>query len=128
MRPWKKLSNENEGFEFQGLLEDSSADISKYWWQRYLLFSKYDDGIKMDKEGWFSVTPEIIARHHASRCGSGIIVDCFTGVGGNAIQFAQRLILSSCHLLGVDLIMLKWRHMTSKPCLSHMMDFFSSTQ
>ncbi|RVW40560.1 Trimethylguanosine synthase [Vitis vinifera] len=87
------------GFEFQGLLEDSSADISKYWWQRYLLFSKYDDGIKMDKEGWFSVTPEIIARHHASRCGSGIIVDCFTGVGGNAIQFAQR----SKHVIAIDI-------------------------
>lgn len=99
MRPWKKLSNENEGFEFQGLLEDSSADISKYWWQRYLLFSKYDDGIKMDEEGWFSVTPEIIARHHASRCGSGIIVDCFTGVGGNAIQFAQR----SKHVIAIDI-------------------------
>ncbi|KAJ9674394.1 hypothetical protein PVL29_023757 [Vitis rotundifolia] len=99
MRPWNKLSNENEGFEFQGLLEDSSADISKYWWQRYLLFSKYDDGIKMDEEGWFSVTPEIIAKHHASRCGSGIIVDCFTGVGGNAIQFAQR----SKHVIAIDI-------------------------
>lgn len=44
----------------------------------------------MDEEGWFSVTPESIAKHHALRCGSGIIVDCFTGVGGNAIQFAQR--------------------------------------
>lgn len=71
-------------------LVEFSADIGKYWCQRYLLFSRYDDGIKMDEEGWFSVTPESIARHHACRCGSGIILDCFTGVGGNAIQFAQR--------------------------------------
>lgn len=54
------------------------------------MFSRYDDGIKMDEEGWFSVTPEPLARHHAFRCGSGTVVDSFTGVGGNAIQFAQR--------------------------------------
>ncbi|GMI77420.1 hypothetical protein like AT1G30545 [Hibiscus trionum] len=35
--------------------------IEKYWFQRYNLFSKYDEGIKMDEEG----------------------------VGGNAIQFAE---------------------------------------
>lgn len=46
----------------------------------------------MDEEGWFSVTPEPIAQHHASRCRGGIIIDSFTGVGGNAIQFAQRLV------------------------------------
>lgn len=74
---------------FQGLFKEFSADIGKYWCQRYLLFSRYDDGIKMDEEGWFSVTPEPLARHHAERCGSGIIIDCFTGVGGNSIQFAH---------------------------------------
>ena len=51
----------------------------------------------MDEEGWFSVTPESIARHHAVKCGDGIIVDCFTGVGGNAIQFAQRFVLSKLY-------------------------------
>lgn len=71
-------------------MEDYSPVISKYWRQRYLLFSKYDDGIKMDEEGWFSATPECIAKHHAFRCGNGIIVDCFTGVGGNAIRFAPK--------------------------------------
>lgn len=71
-------------------MEEISPVISKYWCQRYILFSKYDDGIKMDEEGWFSATPECIANHHAFRCGSGIIVDCFTGVGGNAIRFAPK--------------------------------------
>ncbi|XP_020275931.1 uncharacterized protein LOC109850335 isoform X2 [Asparagus officinalis] len=66
------------------------ANIVKYWCQRYLLFSRFDDGIKMDEEGWFSVTPESIAKHHASRCNSGIIIDGFTGVGGNTIQFAMK--------------------------------------
>lgn len=71
------------------LSEEYCTVIEKYWFQRYLLFSRFDEGIKMDEEGWFSVTPQSIARHHAVRCGGGIIVDGFTGVGGNAIQFAQ---------------------------------------
>ncbi|XP_075405789.1 trimethylguanosine synthase [Tenrec ecaudatus] len=66
--------------------------LAKYWAQRYRLFSRFDDGIKLDKEGWFSVTPEKIAEHIASRVGESftgsIVVDAFCGVGGNTIQFA----------------------------------------
>ncbi|GAV03334.1 hypothetical protein RvY_13775 [Ramazzottius varieornatus] len=61
----------------------------KYWFQRYRLFSKYDEGILMDEESWFSVTPERIAEHIAQRCQCDLIVDGFCGVGGNAIQFAM---------------------------------------
>ncbi|KAJ3697142.1 hypothetical protein LUZ61_000847 [Rhynchospora tenuis] len=75
------------------------ADIGKYWNQRYALFSRFDSGIEMDEEGWFSVTPEAIAKHHASRCSTGAVVDCFTGVGGNAIQFAMR----SDHVIAIDI-------------------------
>ena len=39
----------------------------KYWAQRKRLFSKYDDGVQMDKESWYSVTPEAIASHIAKR-------------------------------------------------------------
>lgn len=39
--------------------------LHKYWLQRYSLFSRYDEGIAIDDEGWFSVTPEVIAWHHA---------------------------------------------------------------
>ncbi|KAI5020736.1 hypothetical protein ZWY2020_045624 [Hordeum vulgare] len=54
---------------------------------------------RMDEEGWFSVTPEPIAKHHASRVGAGILIDCFTGVGGNTIQFAAK-----CnHVVAVDI-------------------------
>ncbi|XP_028054022.1 uncharacterized protein LOC114258288 isoform X4 [Camellia sinensis] len=95
----RKLSSDSEELQFQGILEEFSPSIGKYWCQRYLLFSKFDDGIKMDEEGWFSVTPEPVARHHAFRCGTGIIIDCFTGVGGNAIQFAQR----SKHVIAIDI-------------------------
>ncbi|BGP43859.1 putative diacylglycerol O-acyltransferase tgs1 [Rhodotorula kratochvilovae] len=64
------------------------AELEKYWAQRYRLFSLYDEGCEMDREGWFSVTPENIAAQIAERCRSGVIVDAFCGVGGNAIQFA----------------------------------------
>ncbi|GAA98418.1 uncharacterized protein L969DRAFT_103092 [Mixia osmundae IAM 14324] len=60
----------------------------KYWYQRYRLFSRYDLGIRMDDVGWFSVTPEAIARQIAEQCRCDLIVDAFCGVGGNAIQFA----------------------------------------
>ncbi|XP_057803963.1 uncharacterized protein LOC131019435 isoform X4 [Salvia miltiorrhiza] len=64
--------------------------VTKYWLQRYDLFSKYDAGIKMDEEGWFSVTPEEIAARQARRfAGAGVVIDAFAGVGGNAIQFAK---------------------------------------
>ncbi|KAM1312823.1 hypothetical protein ACFX2F_016932 [Malus domestica] len=94
-----KLSNENKELLFEELFKEFSADMGKYWCQRYLLFSKYDDGIKMDEEGWFSVTPELLARHHAERCGSDVIIDCFTGVGGNSIQLAQI----SKHVIAIDI-------------------------
>ncbi|KAJ8305602.1 hypothetical protein KUTeg_016147 [Tegillarca granosa] len=66
----------------------SDPDLVKYWGQRYRLFSRFDDGVKLDKEGWFSVTPEKIAEHIAERCQCDLIIDAFCGVGGNAIQFA----------------------------------------
>lgn len=84
-----------------------SRKLEKYWFQRYNLFSRFDDGVEMDDEAWWSVTPENIARHIANRvleaCGDGhlIIVDGFCGVGGNMIQFA----LSSPHVrvIGCDI-------------------------
>uniref|UniRef100_M1B8Z0 Trimethylguanosine synthase n=2 Tax=Solanum tuberosum TaxID=4113 RepID=M1B8Z0_SOLTU len=94
-----KLPTEAQELEFCNTNEEISPSLNKYWCQRYLLFNKYDDGIKMDGEGWFSVTPEAIAKHHALRCGSGTIVDFFTGVGGNSIQFAMR----SKHVIAIDI-------------------------
>ncbi|KAL2095329.1 hypothetical protein ACEWY4_010048 [Coilia grayii] len=67
-------------------------ELAKYWAQRYRLFSRFDEGIKLDHEGWFSVTPERIAEYIAQRVQAcpqcELIVDAFCGVGGNAIQFA----------------------------------------
>lgn len=89
----------------------------KYWAQRYRLFSKFNEGIILDDEGWYSVTPERIATQIAKRVWNsiltapvpnpsksakkkgrnkalapakppGIVLDAFCGPGGNAIQFA----------------------------------------
>uniref|UniRef100_A0A1I7UYB6 Trimethylguanosine synthase n=1 Tax=Caenorhabditis tropicalis TaxID=1561998 RepID=A0A1I7UYB6_9PELO len=80
----------------------NDPEISKYYWQRYRLFSRLDEGIIMDREGWFSVTPEAIAEHIADRVvrhNVSVVVDAFTGVGGNAIQFALR----GAHVIAIDM-------------------------
>ncbi|SGY51026.1 BQ5605_C001g00952 [Microbotryum silenes-dioicae] len=68
--------------------ENLPDELKKYWFQRYRLFSLFDQGVQTDREGWFSVTPEKIAQQIAERCRCNVIVDAFCGVGGNAIQFA----------------------------------------
>ncbi|NXF10216.1 TGS1 synthase, partial [Smithornis capensis] len=81
----------------------ADPELVKYWAQRYRLFSRFDEGIKLDREGWFSVTPEKIAEHIALRVSQSfncdIIVDAFCGVGGNAIQFA----LTSKRVIAIDI-------------------------
>lgn len=67
---------------------DGDSTLMKYWVKRYRLFSKFDLGIKLDRESWFSVTPEKIAQHIAEKCKCDTIIDAFCGAGGNSIQFA----------------------------------------
>jgi hypothetical protein len=43
--------------------KDQVAD--KFWSQRRRLFTRFDQGIQLDKESWFSVAPEAIADHVA---------------------------------------------------------------
>eukprot|EP00816_Leptocylindrus_hargravesii_P002618 CAMPEP_0196809904 /NCGR_PEP_ID=MMETSP1362-20130617/9769_1 /TAXON_ID=163516 /ORGANISM="Leptocylindrus danicus, Strain CCMP1856" /LENGTH=413 /DNA_ID=CAMNT_0042184735 /DNA_START=63 /DNA_END=1307 /DNA_ORIENTATION=+ len=72
----------------------------KYWSQRRRLFSKFDDGIELDTEGWYSVTPEVISDHVAeklARMAGGdeyrnkqvCILEAFCGCGGNAVSFGK---------------------------------------
>ncbi|XP_017882255.1 trimethylguanosine synthase isoform X2 [Ceratina calcarata] len=81
----KKQSKRNINFPVE---IDNDKTLMKYWLKRYRLFSKFDEGIKLDRESWFSVTPEKIAEHIAERCKCDTIIDAFCGAGGNAIQFA----------------------------------------
>ncbi|EFP86031.2 uncharacterized protein PGTG_11987 [Puccinia graminis f. sp. tritici CRL 75-36-700-3] len=69
--------------------ENLPPSMEKYWAQRKRLFWKFDEGIKMDLESWYSVTPEAIAKQIATRAKCKLVVDGFCGAGGNSIQFAM---------------------------------------
>ncbi|KAK3932388.1 Trimethylguanosine synthase, partial [Frankliniella fusca] len=66
----------------------NNPQLIKYWYRRFQLFHKFDEGIQLDAESWFSVTPEELAKHTAERLRCDLIIDAFCGAGGNAIQFA----------------------------------------
>lgn len=95
----------------------------KYWAQRRRLFSRFDRGIQLDAEGWFSVTPQVIAHHVAARVGDlsnstafrrglpgseishtrGIVVlDAFCGCGGNSIAFGKLPVELISLVISVD--------------------------
>uniref|UniRef100_F1KWE8 Trimethylguanosine synthase n=1 Tax=Ascaris suum TaxID=6253 RepID=F1KWE8_ASCSU len=80
----------------------NDPEMKKYMYQRFRLFSRFDEGVLMDRDGWFSVTPERMAEHIADRMvrrEGALIIDAFTGVGGNAIQFA----LKGAFVIAIDL-------------------------
>ncbi|VDN04599.1 unnamed protein product [Thelazia callipaeda] len=99
----------------------SDKDMPKYYSQRFRLFSRLNEGILMDRgqffffihflhlndlkkiaEGWYSVTPEVIAAHIADRVvimKDIIVLDGFAGVGGNCIQFA----LKGAYVIALDM-------------------------
>lgn len=62
----------------------------KFWNQRYYYFSRFNEGIQMDYESWYSVTPEELAIYIAKLCGpNAVVVDAFCGPGGNVIQYSK---------------------------------------
>ncbi|XP_035445235.2 trimethylguanosine synthase-like [Spodoptera frugiperda] len=63
--------------------------LHKYWHKRHSLFHRFDEGIRLDRESWFSVTPEVVARHIAEKHTYDVVLDAFCGAGGNTIQFAK---------------------------------------
>lgn len=86
-------------------------DLLRYYAQRYSLFQRFDEGVRMDDDAWFSVTPERLARHQARRLAQQagrsnaahcVAVDVFAGAGGNSIQLAHHR-GAKAHVLGVEL-------------------------
>ena len=74
--------------------EQVPFEISKYWHQRYEIFSKYDEGIWMTDDAWFGVTPEPVANEIAQQIAAApstktVLIDAFAGAGGNTIAFAK---------------------------------------
>jgi hypothetical protein len=70
----------------------------KYWDQRYRIFSKFDDGIRLDEESWYSITYETIGKYIVDKYRKleennqleiHTVLDCFSGCGGMTIPFAS---------------------------------------
>lgn len=132
--------NTNYDFFYKEMIRDPSAPKkkaqdtparieNKFFPQRYDLLHRWDDGVKFDAEGWFSITPEKIANYIANKrlsngrsfgssnsntaaagnvkenntnttnTKTGLIWDAFVGVGGNTIAFAKTTPL----VIGTDL-------------------------
>lgn len=87
-------------FVRQRMLVGIPANVhEKYWDQRYRIFSRFDQGIQLDPESWFSATYECIGEEFASNClqraqqkGFPIstVWDGFSGCGGTGISFCRR--------------------------------------
>jgi trimethylguanosine synthase len=65
-------------------------DVGKYWDRRYDLFSKFDDGIQLDREALFSTKPESCALSIARVLPGETVLDGLCGAGGTAIAFARK--------------------------------------
>lgn len=78
--------------------------MRKYWRNRYRIFSKYDEGVIMTKELWYSVTPEDVSRFIAKFLRKSMknpnsrILDLCCGGGGDTIQFLRLF----SHVYGID--------------------------
>ncbi|KAF3005046.1 hypothetical protein E8E13_009299 [Curvularia kusanoi] len=88
------MSEVPEGIHQWLSVDQFPPHLQKYWFQRYKIWDKYDQGIWMTEDAWFGVTPEPIANKIATHIAESApkdktaIVDAFAGVGGNAIALA----------------------------------------
>ena len=99
-------------------------NIDKYYRQRYALWSKFDEGVKMTAESYYEVTPEAIARHIAERLVravgvSSVLVDVFAGVGSNAIALAQAVIAAEAALANHPVVLAVERNVAKAHMLQH---------
>lgn len=75
-------------------------DVERYWLARYSLMSRWAHGVRMNATSLFSVTPEVIARHHAQALAhASVVLDAFCGCGGSAIQLAKVVPKVRCAVL-----------------------------
>jgi trimethylguanosine synthase len=89
-------------FEQNSTIDPSpfGADTQYYWNLRRDLFSRFDEGIKLDREGLYSAKPEKIALEIAQTLSGSCVLDAFCGVGGTAIGFArikEKVITVDCN-------------------------------
>ncbi len=66
------------------------ADLQEFWEARHELFSRFDEGIRIDHDGLFAVKTEAAALDTARLLPGPRVFDAFCGVGGSAIAFARE--------------------------------------
>jgi trimethylguanosine synthase len=121
-RLYRSTGNSSSKLHFRKTVTYSPAKIPhvKYWSQRHRYFTLFDHGTCLDTEAWYSITPEQIAAHQATRCNYSlirpvdfsracekntprvVIYDLFCGAGGNAIAFARK---TGAHVIAYDINM-----------------------
>ena len=63
------------------------SPLYSHYANRYNLFEKFDDGIQLDDESLYSITPKCISEHIALHCQNmQTVADFCSGVGGNSIR------------------------------------------
>lgn len=92
--------NEINKFVRAQMVVGKPAEVhEKYWDQRYRIFTRFDHGIQLDPESWYSATYECIGEKIADTCmklskklGCPIrtVWDGFSGCGGTGISFCRR--------------------------------------
>jgi len=63
---------------------------ARYWALRYELFSRFDEGIRVDAAGLYSAKPERISFEAGKLLTGDVVLDAFGGVGASAIGFARN--------------------------------------
>lgn len=76
----------------QGKSLFTNTKLDKFWAKRYMLFEKFDYGIKLDEFSWYSAIPEVVSEYLAERAKCATVLVGFSGIGSEAIKFSN-----TCH-------------------------------
>lgn len=93
-RMFAKFSHATIEEETPKSVENVQNEVTEELWrQRYQIFSRFDEGVKLDRDSWKNTTHEKIAKYIAKyiyqSCTVDKVLDSFCGVGGNTIQLAK---------------------------------------
>lgn len=75
---------------YKGRESVAKNNIDRYWIQRYAIFERFDEGIKLDEPSWARTPPGPVCEWIAGKCvDAKSVLDAFAGVGGTAIRIAN---------------------------------------
>lgn len=95
----------------RSLFRNSKLDY--FWHRRYLLFERFDYGVQLDEDSWFSALPEAVAQYLARRVSCPTVLVGYCGVGYEALRFA-----SYCtKVLAVDADSTKLEHLQTNAAI-----------